>query len=157
MTASTTCRAIESAMAALFQRMYLALALAACTSAFAPPQRSHALLRLRAEVEDAPAAADAPPRSAPPQSSQERMKQKLKNEADYPLFIPLLGASVVVGGKGLTDALLTFAKVSAGMRGASLSETFLGVPVLGIDAVCVVVGVALGAYTWENQRPPSDA
>ena len=144
-------------MAALFQRMYLALALAACTSAFVPPQRSCALLRLRAEVEDAPAAADAPPRSAPPQSSQERMKQKLKNEADYPLFIPLLGASVVVGGKGLTDALLTFAKVSAGMRGASLSETFLGVPVLGIDAVCVVVGVALGAYTWENQRPPSDA
>ena len=65
--------------------------------------------------------------------------------------------TVVVGGKGLTDALLTFAKVSAGMRGASLAGTFLGVPVLGIDAVCVVVGVALGAYTWENQRPPSDA
>ena len=73
------------------------------------------------------------------------------------MIITLLGESVVVGGKGLTDALLTFAKVSAGMRGASLSETFLGVPVLGIDAVCVVVGVALGAYTWENQRPPSNA
>ena len=62
------------------------------------------------------------------------MRAKLKNEADYPLFVPLLGASVVVGGKGLTDALLTVAKVSAGMRGASLSETFLGLPVLGTSS-----------------------
>lgn len=80
------------------------------------------------------------------------MREKLKKESQYPLFFPLMGASVVIGGKGLTDALLTFAKVAAGMRGVSLSEQFLGVPVLGIDAACVVVGVALGSYTWSTMR-----
>lgn len=89
---------------------------------------------------------------AAPPSSQERMRAKLKAEAEYPLFAPLLGASAVIGGKGLTDALLTVAKVSAGMKGASLSETFLGVPVLAIDAVCVVVGAALASYTWSTMR-----
>ena len=38
------------------------------------------------------------------------------------------------------------------MKGASLSETFLGVPVLAIDAVCVVVGAALASYTWSTMR-----
>ena len=80
------------------------------------------------------------------------MREKLKKEAEFPFFYPLMGASVVIGGKGLTDALLTFAKVAAGMRGVSLSDSFLGVPVLGIDAVCVVVGVALGSYTWSTMR-----
>ena len=80
------------------------------------------------------------------------MREKLKKESQFPLFFPLMGASVVIGGKGLTDALLTFAKVAAGMRGASLSEQFLGVPVLGIDAACVALGVALGSYTWSTMR-----
>ena len=93
--------------------------------------------------------------AAGPPSSQERMRAKLKAEAEYPLFAPLLGASAVIGGKGLTDALLTVAKVAAGMKGVSLSETFLGVPVLAIDAVCVLVGAALASYTWSTMR--SDA
>ena len=43
-------------------------------------------------------------------------------------------------------------QVAAGMRGVSLSDQFLGVPVLGIDAACVVVGIALGSFTWSTMR-----
>lgn len=125
------------------------------TLAFAPVKRTGLLVARPAEAEDdAPAALDDP---AAPDDSAARMRAKLKKEAEYPLFFPLLGASAVIGGKGLTDALLTFAKVAAGMRGASLGDTFLGAPVLGIDAVCIVVGTALAKYTWETQRPPDDA
>ena len=85
-------------------------------------------------------------------SSQERMKEKLKAESKYPFFFPLLAASAVVGGKGLTDAAITLIKVSIGFKGASLSEEFLGLPVLGIDGACVVVGVALATWTWQTQR-----
>jgi len=92
------------------------------------------------------------PRSDAAWSSQEAMKRKLRQESEYPLKFPLLGASVVIAGKGATDALVTVAKVSAGIRGASLSETFAGVPVLAIDAFCVVLGVALGVFTWRTMR-----
>jgi len=80
------------------------------------------------------------------------MRLKLQNEAKYPLRFPLLGASAVLAGKGASDALITAAKVSAGIRGVSLSDTFFGAPVLAIDAACVVLGVALGVYTWQNMR-----
>ena len=85
-------------------------------------------------------------------SSKDRMKTKLLREAKYPFKTPLIGASVVIGGKGLTDALLTVSKVAAGMRGASLDETFFGVPVLGIDAACVLTGASLGLWTWRTMR-----
>jgi hypothetical protein len=37
-------------------------------------------------------------------------------------------------------------------KGASLTEEFMGVPVLGIDFVCLTVGVALGTWTWQNMK-----
>jgi len=122
------------------------------TLAFAPVIRTGVFVARPAEVED-----DAPPAVRDDDDSAARMRAKLKKEAEYPLFFPLFGASAVIGGKGLTDALLAFARVAAGMRGASLGDTFLGAPVLGVDAVCIVVGTALAKYTWETQRPPDDA
>ena len=86
-------------------------------------------------------------------ASAERMRQKLEAESEAPFFYPLLGASAVVGGKGLTDACLTIAKVTVGVRGASLADEFFGIPVLAIDAACMAAGGALAAWTWENQRP----
>ncbi|KAJ1460544.1 hypothetical protein M885DRAFT_420557, partial [Pelagophyceae sp. CCMP2097] len=83
-----------------------------------------------------------------------RMRKKLQSEAKYPLFVPLLGGAAILGGKGLTDALLTFAKVASGMKGATLTEEFLGAPVLAIDAACVVAGALIAKYAWDNQRPP---
>ncbi|KAJ1633315.1 hypothetical protein T492DRAFT_981955 [Pavlovales sp. CCMP2436] len=80
------------------------------------------------------------------------MRRKLTKESQYPLKVPLLAASVIFVGKGASDALLTFAKFSAGMRGVSLDETFLGTPVLGIDAACVVLGCLLGFFTWRTMR-----
>uniref|UniRef100_A0A6U0Q9U7 Uncharacterized protein n=1 Tax=Eucampia antarctica TaxID=49252 RepID=A0A6U0Q9U7_9STRA len=85
-------------------------------------------------------------------SSQDRMLQKLENESKYPLKAPLLGISLVLGGKGLTDALVTVIKVNMGFQGVSLMETFMGVPVLAIDFACVVLGVALGTWTWNNMK-----
>lgn len=106
---------------------------------------------LRLAPDDPPLEPTLPSQEAAP-SSQERMKAKLQAEAEYPLFAPLMFGSAVIGGKGLTDALLTVAKVSAGIRGASLAETFLGVPVLLIDALCVVAGISLARYTWTTMR-----
>jgi len=85
-------------------------------------------------------------------SSQDRMLQKLENEGKYPLKAPLLGISLVLGGKGLTDAIVTVIKVNMGFQGVSLMETFMGVPVLAIDFACVVLGVALGTWTWNNMK-----
>ena len=136
-------------------RLLCAVTLLHCSSTFAPRphtslRRAALLRRPGAETEDAAA----PPPANTQADSAARMRSKLKKEAEYPLFFPLLGASAVIGGKGLTDALLTVAKVAAGMRGASFADTFFGLPVLGIDAACVVVGASLAKYTWDNQRPP---
>ena len=84
--------------------------------------------------------------------SASRMKAKLRNESRFPLKLPLLGVSAVLGGKGFTDALLMITKVSIKMPGASLSEEFMGVPVLGIDVVCVAAGLSLGAWTWKSMQ-----
>jgi len=85
-------------------------------------------------------------------SSQNRMLKKLENESKYPLKAPLLGVSLVLGGKGLSDAIITIIKVNAGFKGVSLVEEFMGVPVLAIDFVSVVVGIGLGVWTWNNMR-----
>ena len=84
--------------------------------------------------------------------SADRMKQKLLSESQYPFKFPLLAAAAVLSGKGLTDALITVIKVSIGFKGASLVETFFGVPVLGIDAMCVAAGIFMGTWTWNNMR-----
>jgi hypothetical protein len=98
------------------------------------------------------APAPAPSRRPPPAGGSEAMRKRLAAESASPLTAPLLFASVVLTGKGVTDALITVAKVSAGIRGVSLSETFYGVPVLAIDAGCVALGLALGVVTW-RARP----
>eukprot|EP00978_Attheya_sp_CCMP212_P026412 scaffold86834_cov48-Attheya_sp.AAC.3 len=51
-----------------------------------------------------------------------------------------------------SDALITFIKVQQGFKGASLAEEFMGIPVLGIDAFCVIVGVGLAWWTWNTMR-----
>lgn len=84
--------------------------------------------------------------------SASRMKAKLRNESRFPLKLPLLGVSAVLGGKGFTDALLMITKVSIKMPGASLTEEFMGVPVLGIDLVCVAAGLTLGVWTWKTMQ-----
>jgi hypothetical protein len=84
--------------------------------------------------------------------SQSAMRKKLENESKYPLKVPLLGASLVLLGKGLSDAGITIIKVNSGFRGASLTEEFMGVPVLAIDFVCIVLGISLGVWTWKTMR-----
>ena len=78
--------------------------------------------------------------------------KRLEDESKYPLKFPLLGISLVLFGKGLSDALITIIKVNIDFPGASLTEQFMGVPVLAIDAVCVVVGVALASWTWKTMK-----
>ena len=85
-------------------------------------------------------------------TSSSRMKAKLREESRFPYKLPLLGASAVIGGKGLTDGMLTVVKVVAGIRGSTISEEFLGMPVLAIDAACAAGGIALGAWTWKTMQ-----
>lgn len=80
------------------------------------------------------------------------MIKRLEDESKYPLKFPLLGISLVLFGKGLSDALITIIKVNIDFPGVSLTEQFMGVPVLAIDAVCVVVGVALASWTWKTMK-----
>lgn len=81
-----------------------------------------------------------------------RQKRRLENESRHPLKFPLLGVSLVLLGKGLGDLIVTIIKVSIDFPGASLSDEFQGVPVVLIDAVCVVLGAALGGWTWKTMR-----
>ncbi len=82
------------------------------------------------------------------------MMAKLEKEQQYPLKFPLLGVSLILFGKGLSDALITAIKVYIGFPGANLlvKETFMGLPVLGIDFVCVVIGAALGFWTLNTMK-----
>jgi len=80
------------------------------------------------------------------------MLQRLENESKYPLKFPLLGVSLVLFGKGLSDALITIIKVNIDFPGVSLADQFMGVPILAIDAVCVVVGAALASSTWKTMK-----
>ena len=81
-----------------------------------------------------------------------KMKQQLLDESKYPLKLPLLAISLILFGKGFGDALITLIKVNIDFPGASLTEQFMGVPVLAIDALCVALGAALGAWTWDTMR-----
>lgn len=92
------------------------------------------------------------PESWKMQPSNTRMIQRLEQESKYPLKVPLLGVSLILSGKGLSDAIVTAVKVSIQFKGASFTEEFMGVPVLGIDFVCLTVGVALGTWTWQNMK-----
>jgi hypothetical protein len=85
-------------------------------------------------------------------SENELMMEKLEQESKYPLKLPLIGVSLVLFGKGFGDALVTLIKVSTSFPGASLTEEFLGVPVLLIDAVCTVLGASLAWWTWTNMK-----
>ena len=84
--------------------------------------------------------------------SQKRMLSKLEEESKFPLKFPLMAVSTVLAGKGLTDAIVVVLKVNAGIIGASLTEEFFGFPVLGIDALCIILGVGLGLWTWKTMQ-----
>jgi len=80
------------------------------------------------------------------------MMERLESESKYPLKFPLLAASLVLFGKGFSDALITLIKVNIDFRGASLAAQFQGIPVLAIDVFCVMLGVGLGLWTWKTMR-----
>jgi hypothetical protein len=80
------------------------------------------------------------------------MEQQLLQESKYPLKVPLLGISLILFGKGFGDALITLIKVNIDFPGASLTEQFMGVPVLAVDIICSGLGGALGAWTWNTMR-----
>jgi hypothetical protein len=84
--------------------------------------------------------------------SSRLMLERLENESKHPLKVPLLAVSLVLAGKGLSDAIVTLIKVNMDFPGASLMEEFMGINVLAIDAVCVAAGVALGVWTWQTMR-----
>ena len=80
------------------------------------------------------------------------MLDKLESENKYPLKFPLLAVGTILFGKGFGDALITIIKVNIDFPGATLTEDFMGVPVLAIDAVCVLAGAALASWTWNTMR-----
>lgn len=80
------------------------------------------------------------------------MLDKLESENRYPLKFPLLAIGTILFGKGFGDALITLIKVNIDFPGATLTEEFLGVPVLAIDAACVVAGAALASWTWNTMK-----
>mmetsp|Transcript_36757 Transcript_36757/g.90466 ORF Transcript_36757/g.90466 Transcript_36757/m.90466 type:complete len:159 (-) Transcript_36757:343-819(-) len=106
-------------------------------SAFAPP-----LLAMRSRQRAARLVAGAAGGGAAGATSlrmiSDEMKKKLEKESDAPLRFPLLGIAAVVGGKGLTDAMVTVAKGSMGMVNVADNA-----PMLAVDALCVFFGIAL--------------
>lgn len=84
------------------------------------------------------------------------LASRLENESKYPLKVPLLLVSTVLFGKGASDAIVTLIKVNMDFPGASLMEEFMGVNVLGIDAVCIAAGLALGVWTWKTMQDAGD-
>jgi len=86
------------------------------------------------------------------ENKQARLMEKLEQESKYPFKVPLLGASLILFGKGFSDALITIIKVNMNFPGSSLVDEFLGVPVLLIDALCVAAGASLGWWTWNNMK-----
>lgn len=88
----------------------------------------------------------------PEDDPSRKMMEKLQNESKYPLKVPLLAMSLILTGKGISDAIITIIKVNMGINGASLSEQFMGIPVMGIDFICTVSGIALGFWTFKNMQ-----
>ena len=80
------------------------------------------------------------------------MLDKLESENKYPLKFPLLAVGTILFGKGFGDALIAIIKVNIDFPGATLTEDFMGVPVLAIDAACVLAGAALASWTWNTMR-----
>jgi len=80
------------------------------------------------------------------------MMKKLEEEGKYPLKFPLLGISLVLFGKGFSDALITIIKVNMDFPGASLTASFQGIPVLAIDVLCVIAGLGLGLWTYNTMK-----
>mmetsp|Transcript_3047 Transcript_3047/g.4102 ORF Transcript_3047/g.4102 Transcript_3047/m.4102 type:complete len:252 (-) Transcript_3047:257-1012(-) len=87
---------------------------------------------------------------------ESRMMERLEQESRFPLKFPLIGVSLVLFGKGFGDALITIIKVNIAFPGASLTEEFMGIPVLLIDALCVTLGSSLGWWTWKNMGETQD-
>lgn len=88
----------------------------------------------------------------PEEETSSAMLERLENESKYPLKFPLLAVSLILFGKGFGDALITIIKVNIDFPGASLSESFMGFPVLAIDFICTIIGAALGSWTWKNMK-----
>ena len=147
-----------SSGARIMRGIILVLLFSSCSAWLTPTRRPLVLrpCRLAGAMSDGDGpvaeAADSIGQVDPEMSSCDRMKEKLRAESKYPLKAPLLAGSAILGGKGLTDALITVIKVSTGFKGASLSETFFGVPVLAIDGACIASGIAIGVWTWQTQR-----
>ena len=80
------------------------------------------------------------------------MMERLESESKYPLKFPLVAVSLVLFGKGFSDALITLIKVNIDFPGASLTAQFQGIPVLAIDGICVIVGAGLGLWTWKIMK-----
>jgi hypothetical protein len=80
------------------------------------------------------------------------MIERLENENKYPLKFPLLAVSLILFGKGFSDAMITLIKVNMNFPGASLTAQFEGIPVLAIDGICVIVGMGLGLWTWKAMK-----
>jgi len=55
-------------------------------------------------------------------------------------------------GKGLSDLIITLVKVYINFPGASLTEEFMGIPILVIDMVAIIVGTSFGAWTWNTMK-----
>mmetsp|Transcript_29023 Transcript_29023/g.78541 ORF Transcript_29023/g.78541 Transcript_29023/m.78541 type:complete len:260 (+) Transcript_29023:195-974(+) len=86
------------------------------------------------------------------ETSNSSMMKRLENESKYPLKFPLLAVSLILFGKGFSDALITLIKVNIGFPGASLTDQFQGIPVLAIDVVCVIIGAGIGLWTWKTMK-----
>ena len=91
-------------------------------------------------------------RSSEELAQESDMLQKLEKESKYPLKFPLLGISLILFGKGFGDAFITLIKVNMDFPGVSLSDEFLGIPVLLIDTICLLAGASLGWWTWNSMK-----
>lgn len=89
-----------------------------------------------------------------PDDDLRMQRQQLEDESRYPLKFPLLGVSLVLSGKGFADLAITLIKVGIDFPGASLSTTFQGVPVILVDALCIIAGGGLGIWTRKTMRDP---
>ena len=61
----------------------------------------------------------------------------------------LLVVILVLFGKGFSDGLIMVIKASMNFPRVYLTEKFMGLTVLAIDAVCDVIGVALASWMWK--------
>ena len=66
------------------------------------------------------------------------MRKKLSSESDAPLRLPLLYASAVLFGKGITDSIITVLKSVSGVSKEPLGDH---AAMFVLDAVCMVAGI----------------